>query len=219
MRTYELNRFLPPWHSEPATVRQLKVLRFFGIPVDPPPTKGRASGMIGALFSKPRNKHLWSAYVFTTGDEDDWGSDLLPFDVAELDQVVIPADWRPTQSSPRDSGEKQPAKDEVARILADGSPYDDPLPELEVAGTCFAFTGAFEFGTRRQCEEAVVSRGGTVTDGVKARTDVLVIGSDASSSWSHGGYGRKIEAAMLRRIGFGKPAIVPEAYWRELLEP
>ena len=75
---YELKNFLPQWHFDPATKRQLKVLRFFGVSVDPIPTKGRAGGTIGRLFSEPYNKQLWMAYVYTTGDEDDSTSELRP---------------------------------------------------------------------------------------------------------------------------------------------
>ena len=80
MKVYDLKQFVPPWHFAPATVRQLKVLRFFGIPIEPPPTKGVASGLIGRLFSDAVNKHLWAAYVYTTGDEESTSVELCPHD-------------------------------------------------------------------------------------------------------------------------------------------
>ena len=89
---------------------------------------------------------------------------------------------------------------------------------MAIQGKAFCFTGAFDYGSRSECRQAVVSRGGSFTEGVTSNTDVLVIGSDASPAWSHGNYGSKIEAAMVRRMLRGKPAIIPEAYWRELLQ-
>jgi hypothetical protein len=53
---------------------------------------------------------------------------------------------------------------------------------------------------------------------VTSKTDVLVIGSDANPAWGHGSYGNKIEAAMVSRMQGGKPAIIPEAFWKELLQ-
>ncbi len=64
MKTYELKSVFPAWHFEPATVRQLKVLGFFGKDISLPLTKGVCSGIIGRLFSDPANKHLWTAYVY-----------------------------------------------------------------------------------------------------------------------------------------------------------
>ena len=99
MRTYVLKDYLPAWHFDPATNRQLKVLRFFGVPIDPALSKGRAGGIIGRLFSDPVNKHLWTAYIYTTGDEDDATTELRPHDRAALAQVVIPEEWRPRPRS------------------------------------------------------------------------------------------------------------------------
>ena len=93
MRNYQLNYF-PTWHGDPATVRQLKALRFFGIPTAPVPSKGRAGAIIGGLFSDPAKKHLWTAYLYITGDEDISSSELLPHDRNALVQVVIPEEWR-----------------------------------------------------------------------------------------------------------------------------
>ena len=218
MRTYVLKDYLPAWHFEPATIRQLKVLRFFSVSTDPTPSKGRAGGIIGKLFSDPANKHLWTAYVYTTGDEDDSTSELCPHSRTALTHVVIPDDWRP-HSHPTVSTEKRKALEMlVANLLKEGSPFDDPLPEVSIAGKCFSFTGRFEFGSRNACQQAVVSRKGSVTDGVTSKTDVLVIGSDANPAWAHGSYGNKIEAAMVSRMQGGKPAIIPEAFWKELLQ-
>jgi len=218
MRTYVLKDFLPAWHFDPATNRQLKVLRFFGVPIDPAPSKGRAGGIIGRLFSDSNNKHLWTAYIYTTGDEDDANTELRPHDRAALAQIVIPEDWRPRPRSTINNEKRKALEIMVSDLLKEGSPFDDPLPEISIAGKCFAFTGVFEYGSRGECQKAVVSHGGSISDGVTVKTDALVIGSDANPSWAHGNYGNKIEAALIRRMQSGKPVIIPEAFWKKLLQ-
>ncbi|NQU10006.1 hypothetical protein HQ590_04390 [bacterium] len=217
MRTYELKDCLPSWHFEPAANRQLKVLRFFGVAVDGPVTKGRASGTIGGLFKDPQNRHLWNAYVYTTGDTDDASSELQPHDRSSLAQISIPDDWHPKPTSGTRTANRKALLDSLSDLLREGSPFDEPLPVFSVDGTCFCFTGKFTFGSRNECQQAVTSAGGSCSDNVTSKTDVLVIGSDASSSWAHGSYGHKIEAAMVRRMQSGRPVIIPEAYWKKLL--
>jgi hypothetical protein len=218
MHKYQLKNYFPAWHSDPATPRQLKVLRFFGTSVDPKPSKGRAGSLVGRMFSNPANKHLWLAYVYTTGDEDNSTSGLRPCDRNALAQVVIPEDWRPQRRSTVNNEKRKALEALVADLLKEGSPFDDPLPEVSISGKSFAFTGQLQFGSRTECQQAVVSRGGSFTNGVTSKTDVLVIGSDANPAWAHGSYGNKIEAAMVSRMERGRPAIIPEAFWRDLLE-
>jgi NAD-dependent DNA ligase len=218
MKTYELKQFVPSWHFAAATARQLKVLRFFGLPVDPPPTKGVASGLIGRLFSDAANKHLWAAYVYTTGDEQGTSMELYPHDRGALANVVIPEDWHPKRGPAMKNADRKAIEELISGLLKEGSPFDDPLPDISIQGKIFCFTGAFDYGSRSECRQAVVSRGGAFTETVTSKTDILVIGNDASPAWSHGNYGSKIEAAVVCRMQRGKPAIIPEAYWRELLQ-
>lgn len=105
----------------------------------------------------------------------------------------------------------------VADILKDGSPFDDPLPVFTISRTAFCFSGEFEFGTRKECQAAVTTRGGTLTDSINRKTQVLVIGNDPNPNWAHGNYGNKIAEAMILRLQLGKLVIIPELYWRELL--
>jgi NAD-dependent DNA ligase len=217
MKTYDLKQFAPSWHFDPATVRQLKVLRFFGKPIEPPPTNGVASGLIVRIFSDVANKQLWAAYVYTTGDEEGTSMELCPHDREALAKVVIPESWHPKRGPAIQSADRKMLEELVGGLLKEGSPFDDPLPETPIQSKCFCFTGAFDYGSRSECRQAVISRGGSFTDGVTSKTDILVIGSDASAAWSHGNFGNKIEAAMVCRMQRGKPAIIPEAYWRELL--
>jgi NAD-dependent DNA ligase len=217
MKTYTLESVLPAWHFAPATTRQLKLLRFFGTDISKPLTKGVCSGIITRLFSDPAKKHLWAAYVFTTGDEDDSSTDLQPHDRAALASVRIPDDWRPNRGSGTTSSARKALEQMVADILKEGSPFDDPLPDVAIAGTAFCFTGEFEFGTRKECQAAVTVRGGMFTDGITRKTQVLVIGNDPNPNWSHGTYGNKIAEAMILRLQHTKPNIIPELLWRKLL--
>ena len=218
MKIYELKNVVPAWHFDPATFGQLKVLRFFGTDITKPFTKGVASGIIGRLFSDPTNKHLWAAYVYTTGDEEHVSTELLPHDKAVLARTQIPDDWRPKRGPSTPSKKRKALAELIGTILKDGSPFDDPLPEIAIAGRAFCFTGRFEFGSRRECQEAVVARAGSFTDNITSKTDVLVIGSDANPAWAHDGYGNKIEDAMVLRMERRRLAIIPEAFWRILLE-
>lgn len=216
MKNYVLKEVFPDWHFDPATNRQLKLLKFFGVDVSRSMTKGTCSGIISRIISEPSKKQLWTAYVFTTGDEDDSSTELLPHDLTALSKVSIPEGWRPKSSSDSSSTRKA-HEDIVADILKEGSPFDDPMPEIAIVGTSFCFTGEFDFGSRKECQAAVISRGGAITTGVTRKTQVLVIGNDPNPNWSHGGYGNKIADAMILRLQYSQPHIVPELLWRKLL--
>lgn len=217
MKTYQLRSVLPAWHFDPATTRQLKLLRFFGADIGQPLTKGVCSGIIARLFSNPANKELWRAYIFTTGDEDDTSTDLQPHDRVALASLHIPADWRPRSRSSATSSSRKALEQMVADIFKDGSPFDDPLPDVAIAGTAFCFTGEFEFGTRKECQTAVTTCGGTVTNSITRATQVLVVGNDPNPNWSHRSYGNKIAEAMILRLQHSQPVIIPELYLREIL--
>src|ERR1035441_3238885 len=174
MKTYELKQFIPSWHFSPATIRQLKVLRFFGQPIEPPPTKGVASGLIGRIFSDAANKHLWAAYVYTTGDEESASVELCSHDREALANVVIPEDWHPKHGLAIKGAQRKALEEVISGLLKEGSPFDDPFPEISIQGITFCFTGAFDYGSRSDCRQAVVSRGGSFTEGVTSKTDVLV---------------------------------------------
>jgi hypothetical protein len=223
MKIYELKpsqqrAYVPDWHFDPATAGQLKVLNFFGIDISRPLTKGICSGIIGRLFSDPANKHLWNAYVYSTGDEDRTSSDLRPHDKAVLARIEIPTEWKPIRGPSITSKARSAFEQLIEEILKDGSPFEDPLPKVIIPGTAFCFTAKFQFGSREKCETAVISRGGTATDNITNKTDILVIGNTPNPNWSHGSFGNKILHAMTLRFQHRKPLIIPELYWRALLE-
>lgn len=91
-------------------------------------------------------------------------------------------------------------------------PLCDPAPTLAFARRRYCFTGTFEFGGRRDCEAAVIERGGSCGSLAKA-TDVLVIGGYATESWKHSAFGTKIVKAVDYRDAGSPISIVSEAHW------
>jgi len=91
-------------------------------------------------------------------------------------------------------------------------PIDTPPPAIEFEDRRFCFTGTFAFGSRKDCETAVVTRGGEAGSLVRA-TRYLVIGVYATDSWAHSSFGRKIEQAVAWRSGGAPISIVSEEDW------
>jgi NAD-dependent DNA ligase len=95
--------------------------------------------------------------------------------------------------------------------------YTHPPPEIFFAGRRFVLTGKFNYGSRRQCEQAVEARGGICTEAVGVKTDVVVIGSHSSRDWAQTAFGRKIEQAAAN-VKAGRPTvIVSEEHWVRFL--
>lgn len=92
-------------------------------------------------------------------------------------------------------------------------PLTVPAPEIIHPGRSFCFTGVFEFGSRAQCHEAVLQRGGVPAKGVTRKLDYLVIGAVGSEFWRHSSFGTKIiKAAQCRETG-SPISIIAESYW------
>ena len=207
----------PKWFYDPPTNRQIKVLKFFHGPVLPN-SKGQASGLIFRLYRDKRNEphwDLWKKYLYHTKD-DLQSADLKPFKREELRKVVVPDDWKPEQSTryrvvPSKRWER--FQEQVMEMLKEGSPFDDPVPEIRFANASFVFTGKFASGTRAECQEAVEALEGVAQNSVTSSTDYLTIGNEGSENWRQGSYGRKIEKAMILRMETGKPAILAESDW------
>lgn len=87
-----------------------------------------------------------------------------------------------------------------------------PFPSLAFKGINYSFTGTFNFGQRKHCEEAVVSRGGEAGSLTK-KTNVLVIGVYATDSWKHSSFGNKILKACELRDSGHSIKIVSEEHW------
>ena len=107
---------------------------------------------------------------------------------------------------------------EVGEMIKTSSlPMDDPAPVVSFYGRTFLFTGTFASGTREQCKTILTEAGGEYVPRVTRKLDYLVIGGYATTSWKHETFGRKIELAMKYREDRGKPAIISEDYWVEVV--
>ena len=208
MKIYDLKIDKPAWFYDPPTNRQLKVLKFFGKSRSADLTKGVASGMIFRLFSEDTKRELWEKYVYVTGDENDCSPDLAPFDMGVLGSIEIPVDWFPQHAKRRSRNQRERQREIVAEMLVEGSPFDDPVPEIVFQGKHFAFTETFECGSRNECVAVAAQLGCLVDDPVKAVTDYLVIGSKAKNRITN-----KIVSAMIRRMDTGNPRIISESDW------
>lgn len=102
---------------------------------------------------------------------------------------------------------------ELGEVMKPASlPLCDPAPALAFEGRVYCFTGTFIFGQRKDCERAVVERGG-IAGSLTQKTDVLVIGAYATDSWKHSTFGNKILKASAWRDE-GRPiVIVAEQHW------
>jgi NAD-dependent DNA ligase len=106
---------------------------------------------------------------------------------------------------------------ELGEVLkATSLPLCDPAPTLSFAGWRYCFTGTFNFGKRKDCEDAVIARGASA-GGLSQKTNVLVIGIYATESWKHSSFGNKIlEASDWRDAGI-PISIVSEEHWVKAL--
>lgn len=94
-----------------------------------------------------------------------------------------------------------------------------PAPTIVFEGRQFCLTGKFASGSRKECEAAVVARGGTAHSTPSKGTSYLVIGSVGSAAWIHSTHGRKIEEAVELRARGLPIHIVSEEHWVAALAP
>ena len=192
-----------------ASNRQKKLLRFFEVSFSANISAGAAGWEIAAIMSNEDCREKWRCYLFLTSDFDSDSDLLKAFDKAALQTVQIPEGWSSSEAF-------RHFRDElVDDILHDESPFDRPQPSVLFPKHTFIFTGKFAFGTRKACQDAVVSCGGLAPDqkSVSHLIDYLVIGTEGSKSWRRGTYGNKIEDAILSRRDYGSPAIISEEHW------
>ena len=96
-------------------------------------------------------------------------------------------------------------------------PLDDPPPAITLPGYSFCLTGKFMYGTRRNCESAVVERGGLIHKYPTCATGFLVIGQLGSRDWIHSSSGRKIERAIEIRQQGHPLKLIHENHWQACL--
>ncbi len=190
--------------SRPATNRQKKVLRFFGIEFHPNITSGAARWEVGNIFSDAEKAEKWYKYVYLTGDFGSDSDQLLPYDEDIFEQTTFPDGWSAQKAI------QELVEETAAQILASESPFDCPAPDVVFSGHSFCFTGKFDFGPRKECEHLIIEKGGTAAKRVSGNLNFLVIGTQGSPVWKRGSYGNKIQNAVFLRRMNGKPAILSE---------
>ena len=139
---------------EPASNRQKKLLRFFGVKFSPSISLGAAGWEIEALFSDPDNRDLWSKYLYKTNDLDSTSEFVVPVDRMQLQSVIVPTDWNASRAI------YEFRADLAGKIFQDESPYDIPEPQIAFQSAVFMFTGKFSYGSRDQCQTTTTSKGG-----------------------------------------------------------
>lgn len=108
------------------------------------------------------------------------------------------------------SGDKT-AVGEVAKTST--LPICSPPPKITFPGKTFLFTGTCAFGTRKQCEAAIATLGGSNAARVTHGLHYLILGTYVTDSWAHESFGRKIETAMKYRRDGLPVSIVTEEHW------
>lgn len=106
---------------------------------------------------------------------------------------------------------------ELGEILKSSTlPLCHPAPSLSFRDRAYCFTGTFIYGQRKDCEQAVLARGG-FCGALTRKTEVLVIGAYATESWKHSSFGNKILQASAWREE-GRPiTLVSEKHWTQHL--
>lgn len=89
----------PSWRNEPASNRQQKALRFFGIDFTEGMTRGRASSHVARLLRDPENEEQWSKYQFLAHDFGHDSPTLQPFVREELEFFGLPLAWEKVDST------------------------------------------------------------------------------------------------------------------------
>ena len=110
------------------------------------------------------------------------------------------------------TGSGKPVEQYVANFST-SLPLTLPAPTIHFPQRHFCLTGKFVYGTRPQCEGAIVAKGGRVQKVPTGATDYLVIGTVGSTDWIHSTHGRKIEAAVEFQERGYSIAIVSEEQW------
>jgi hypothetical protein len=86
-----------------------------------------------------------------------------------------------------------------------------------IEGQPFAFTGAFAFGTKRNCAAATVDRGGTVYDSVVDKPMTLVVGRSSPSAPAYDLFEDDIRRADKYRSSGTPIIVIREENWIEAM--
>lgn len=108
---------------------------------------------------------------------------------------------------------------EDGRLESTSLPLTVPPPEIIFEAKSFCFTGTFEYGRRKHCEQMTAGLGGVPRAAMAMDVDYLVIGATATGAWLHSSYGRKIqEAVQWRKHRQSSVSIVSERHWVAAVE-
>lgn len=157
--------------------------------------------------------HVWPISVLAERIERIFSDGVVDeLERAELLQLL----QQTTGAGPSVPGTQSTAPDLQVRPAR--LPLCSPAPDLTFADRVYVFTGAFVYGTRNICEEAVIRRGAQVRSTITKQTNVLVIGAIGNSDWVHSSHGRKIEKAVEYRASGVPLSIVSEEHWQRFVQ-
>ena len=158
MRDYTLKPTNSRAAKWPASNRQRKKLRLFGVKFPAGITSAAAGVQIDVLMQFKENFDRWEKYLYLTKDFDNDSPELKDFDRGKLDSVEIPEGWSAK------SEQREVRANIVRKQLEEGSPFDNPPPDVVFSGKKFMFTGKLTFGKRSACQAAVEAEGGIAPD-------------------------------------------------------
>ncbi len=67
--------------------------------------------------------------------------------------------------------------------------------KAEINGKSICLSGDFVFGSKKDVENYLTSRGAVVVSSVTKKVDILILGESGSAAWKYGNYGSKYEKA------------------------
>lgn len=108
-------------------------------------------------------------------------------------------------------------EDEKAYLMNLFDELFNPVKELikstiEFNNKDFCLSGDFEHGSKKDIEEYIMSKGGTISQSVRKKTNYVVVGSLGSQVYSNGNYGTKVKKAMESNI----PVITEKQLYDEI---
>ena len=105
------------------------------------------------------------------------------------------------------------------QVMSTKLPFEcDYVEPIDFEASKFCFTGHFNYGKKKLCQEATRKQGGTVHEHLRRDTDYLVAGAKGNGNYANGTYGRKIEYANeLKADGF-PIKIISENDWARSLK-
>ena len=89
---------------------------------------------------------------------------------------------------------------------------------LDVSGKNICLSGEFDYGSKADVNERLVSHGAYINETVTQKTDILLVGGQGSSAWSAGNYGNKVKKALEMQTKGSNILLMREADFFAVLE-